>query len=125
MGYIPSLQEYLSNAWISSSGPVILLHSYLGTMYQVKDSMDHFLQTYEDLVYNVSLVIRLCNDLGTSVVYNPSLFYSFNHTLLENQKPILETKNKISCDIASLIMDSEIHRLKEKGVMQLLQSYAI
>ncbi|KOM51223.1 hypothetical protein LR48_Vigan08g205000 [Vigna angularis] len=72
-GYIPSLQKYLSNAWISSSGPVILLHSYLGTMYQVNDSMEHFVQTYEDLVYNVSLVIRLCNDLGTTVVYNQSL----------------------------------------------------
>ncbi|TKY67947.1 Alpha-farnesene synthase [Spatholobus suberectus] len=66
-GYIPSLQEYLSNAWISSSGPVILLHSYFATMHQVTDAIDDFLHTYEDLIYNVSLVIRLCNDLGTTV----------------------------------------------------------
>ncbi|TKY66723.1 (E,E)-alpha-farnesene synthase [Spatholobus suberectus] len=65
-GYIPSLQEYLSNAWISSSGPVILLHSYFATMHQVTDAIDDFLHTYEDLIYNVSLVIRLCNDLGTT-----------------------------------------------------------
>ncbi|XP_027356311.1 alpha-farnesene synthase-like [Abrus precatorius] len=66
-GYIPSLQEYLSNAWISSSGPVILLHSYFATMHEASDEIEDFLHTYEDLVYSVSLVIRLCNDLGTEV----------------------------------------------------------
>ncbi|KAK7312118.1 hypothetical protein VNO77_35726 [Canavalia gladiata] len=66
-GYIPSLQEYLSNAWISSSGPIILLHSYFATMHEDMDEIEHFLHTFEDLVYNVSLVIRLCNDLGTTV----------------------------------------------------------
>uniref|UniRef100_A0A0R0H721 Terpene synthase metal-binding domain-containing protein n=1 Tax=Glycine max TaxID=3847 RepID=A0A0R0H721_SOYBN len=50
-GYIPSLQEYLNNAWISSSGPVILLHLYYATMNQATD-VDNFLHTYEDLVYN-------------------------------------------------------------------------
>ncbi|RDX81761.1 Alpha-farnesene synthase [Mucuna pruriens] len=66
-GYIPSLQEYLNNAWISSSGPIILLHSYFATMNQeTEDEIDNFLNTYEDLVYNVSLIIRLCNDLGTT-----------------------------------------------------------
>lgn len=68
MGYIPSLQEYLSNAWISSSGPIIILCSYFAIMYEVNDEIDDFLHTYEDLVYNISLVIRLCNDLGTTVV---------------------------------------------------------
>ncbi|XP_029127248.1 alpha-farnesene synthase isoform X2 [Cajanus cajan] len=69
-GYIPSLQEYLSNAWISSSGPVIFLHSYFATMHQATNAnheIGDFLHTCEDLIYNVSLVIRLCNDLGTSV----------------------------------------------------------
>lgn len=72
-GYIPSLQEYLNNAWISSSGPVILLHLYYATMNQATD-VDNFLHTYEDLVYNVSLIIRLCNDLGTTAVY---ILYKF------------------------------------------------
>ncbi|CAL0334283.1 unnamed protein product [Lupinus luteus] len=67
-GYIPSLKEYINNAWISSSGPVILLHIYFATMHKVTyDEIDHFLHTYEDLVYNVSLIIRLCNDLGTTL----------------------------------------------------------
>ncbi|KAK7341145.1 hypothetical protein VNO80_24070 [Phaseolus coccineus] len=91
-GYIPSLQEYLSNAWISSSGPVILLHSYLGTMYQVKDSMDHFLQTYEDLVYNVSLVISLSNDLGTSVAERERGDAASSIVCYMNEKGVSEEK---------------------------------
>ncbi|KAK7258199.1 hypothetical protein RIF29_32718 [Crotalaria pallida] len=68
-GYIPSLQEHLSNAWISSSGPLILLHIYFATtMHEVVTchEIDDFLHSYEDLVYNISLIIRLCNDLGTT-----------------------------------------------------------
>ena len=43
------------------------IHSYFVAKNQVTD-MEDFLPTYEDLVYNVSLVIQLCNDLGTTVV---------------------------------------------------------
>ncbi|CAJ2655110.1 unnamed protein product [Trifolium pratense] len=67
MGYIPSLQEYLNNAWTTSSGPLILLHSYFATVCEVTDEIDDFPDIYEDLVYNVSIIIRLCNDLGTAV----------------------------------------------------------
>ncbi|QCD88946.1 isoprene synthase [Vigna unguiculata] len=91
-GYIPSLQEYLSNAWISSSGPVILLHSYLGTVYQVNDSMEHFLHTYEDLVYNVSLVIRLCNDLGTMVAERERGDAASSIVCYMNEKGVSEEK---------------------------------
>ncbi|CAJ1934185.1 unnamed protein product [Sphenostylis stenocarpa] len=91
-GYIPSLEEYLSNAWISSSGPVILLHSYLGTVYQVTDSMDDFLHTYEDLVYNVSLVIRLCNDLGTTVAERERGDAASSIVCYMNEKGVSEDK---------------------------------
>ncbi|XP_019451533.1 PREDICTED: alpha-farnesene synthase-like [Lupinus angustifolius] len=69
MEYIPSLKEYLSNAWISSSGSVILLHIYFATMHEevTYHEIDQFLHKYEDLMYNISLIIRLCNDLGTTV----------------------------------------------------------
>lgn len=69
MGYIPSFEEYLSNAWITSSGPVVLLHSYFASMHKLSDETNDFLHTYEDVVYNVSLVIRLCNDLATAEVF--------------------------------------------------------
>ncbi|KAK8524382.1 hypothetical protein V6N12_029248 [Hibiscus sabdariffa] len=63
-GYSPSLEEYLSNALVSSGGIVISVHSMLslGT-----DEMIDLLGKNEDLVYNISIITRLCNDLGTSV----------------------------------------------------------
>ncbi|KAK4265051.1 hypothetical protein QN277_026154 [Acacia crassicarpa] len=66
-GYIPCLQEYLNNAWISSSGPVILLHAYFATLYQPTHDINNFLLLNQDFIFNVSLIIRLCNDLGTTV----------------------------------------------------------
>ncbi|KAI9072801.1 hypothetical protein K1719_045243 [Acacia pycnantha] len=66
-GYIPRLQEYLNNAWISSSGPVILLHAYFATLYQPTHDINNFLLLNKDFIFNVSLIIRLCNDLGTTV----------------------------------------------------------
>ncbi|XP_022720834.1 alpha-farnesene synthase-like [Durio zibethinus] len=66
-GYTPSLQEYLSNALISSGGIVISVHSILSLGHDVANEMVHFLGKNQDLVYNISVITRLCNDLGTSV----------------------------------------------------------
>ncbi|KAI4331803.1 hypothetical protein L6164_016758 [Bauhinia variegata] len=65
--YTPSLQEYQSNAWISSSGPIILILALFAIMHEVTEGVGEFLKKNHDLIYNVSLVIRLCNDLGTGV----------------------------------------------------------
>lgn len=67
-GYTPSLQEYLSNGWISSSGPVLSLHAFLAVTNHVTEETVDFLDTNQDLVYCSSLIIRLCNDLGTLAV---------------------------------------------------------
>ncbi|XP_039166667.1 alpha-farnesene synthase-like [Eucalyptus grandis] len=68
MGYTPSLEEYLSNAWTSSSGPLIMSHaSFLVGHMNLEDVAD-LLERNKDLIYNVSMIIRLCNDLGTSTV---------------------------------------------------------
>ena len=68
-GYTPSLQEYLSNAWVSSSGTVISVHAFFSIMTELEtEEISNFLEKNQDLVQNISLIIRLCNDLGTSVV---------------------------------------------------------
>ncbi|KAK4857921.1 hypothetical protein QYF36_008232 [Acer negundo] len=66
MGYTPTLQEYMSNAWISSSGTVLAVHSFFSIMNEPTEEMAHFLDKNQDLVYNSSIIIRLCNDLATS-----------------------------------------------------------
>ncbi|XP_056161806.1 (E,E)-alpha-farnesene synthase-like [Syzygium oleosum] len=66
MGYTPSLEEYLNNSWTSSSGPLILSHACYFTGHMKLDDPADLLQRNKDLIYNVSMIIRLCNDLGTS-----------------------------------------------------------
>ncbi|XP_019171893.1 PREDICTED: alpha-farnesene synthase-like [Ipomoea nil] len=65
IGYTPTLWEYLDNAWISSSGSVLSLHILLGVAQDFSDII-HFLKNNKDLIYYSSLIIRLCNDQGTS-----------------------------------------------------------
>ncbi|KAH9743709.1 tricyclene synthase [Citrus sinensis] len=68
-GHTPCLQEYLSNAWISSSGTVLSVYSFFGIMKEATEETAGFLKLNQDLVYNSSLIIRLCNDLGTSSLF--------------------------------------------------------
>ncbi|KAL3742042.1 hypothetical protein ACJRO7_017513 [Eucalyptus globulus] len=68
MGYTPSLEEYLSNAWTSSSGPLIMSHASFFVGHMNLEDVADLLERKRDLIYNVSMIIRLCNDLGTSTV---------------------------------------------------------
>ncbi|KAG2684193.1 hypothetical protein I3843_10G064300 [Carya illinoinensis] len=67
-GYTPSLQEYLSNAWISSSGSVLFAHAFFCLEHKVMkaEEYENFMEKSKDLLYNISVIVRLCNDLGTS-----------------------------------------------------------
>ncbi|KAM3749479.1 hypothetical protein ACB098_05G188300 [Castanea mollissima] len=67
MGYTPSLQEYLSNGWISSTAPLLLVHEFFSMGHEVTNGMEDFLEKNQEIVYSISMIIRLCNDLGTSV----------------------------------------------------------
>ncbi|KAB2032366.1 hypothetical protein ES319_D05G367700v1 [Gossypium barbadense] len=60
IGYTPTLQEYIDNAWISIGGSLVLAHSYL------EEGLHSIQENYSDIVYRSSLIIRLANDLGTS-----------------------------------------------------------
>ncbi|KAK4269684.1 hypothetical protein QN277_022810 [Acacia crassicarpa] len=64
--YKPSLHDYLENAWISSSGPVILVHSYL-LLQSTTTTEDLFcFQEYSDIIRFSSIILRLTDDLGSS-----------------------------------------------------------
>ncbi|KAG2684190.1 hypothetical protein I3760_10G065400 [Carya illinoinensis] len=65
-GYTPSLEEYLSNAWITSSGSVLLAHAFFCLEHKVTEEHENFMEKNKELLYNLSMIIRLCNDLGTS-----------------------------------------------------------
>ncbi|PIN22183.1 Alpha-farnesene synthase [Handroanthus impetiginosus] len=64
-GHTPFLQEYLDNGWISSSGPVLSLHVLFGVGEDITQTISVFNNSTE-IIRQSSLIIRLCNDLGTS-----------------------------------------------------------
>ncbi|CAI9282417.1 unnamed protein product [Lactuca saligna] len=64
--YIPTLQEYMDNAWRSVSGVVILTHGYFLINKEFKKDIVENMEKYNDLLKWSSIVFRLCNDLGTS-----------------------------------------------------------
>lgn len=67
-GHKPSLEEYLENSWQSISGPCMLTHIFFRvTDSFTKETVDS-LYKYHDLVRWSSFVLRLADDLGTSVV---------------------------------------------------------
>ncbi|CAN4078288.1 unnamed protein product [Withania somnifera] len=64
-GYTPTFCDYLDNGWKSSGGTVLSLHVLLG-LAQDFSQVNDFLENKQDLIYYSSLIVRLCNDLGTS-----------------------------------------------------------
>ncbi|GMI72385.1 terpene synthase-like sequence-1,8-cineole [Hibiscus trionum] len=66
-GYIPTFKEYIDNAWVSISGPVILSHACSLTLNSTtKDCLEHW-KKHSNIIYCSSLIFRLADDLGTSV----------------------------------------------------------
>ena len=67
------LEEYLDNAWISISGPVILVHAYAFVTSPTLQDMESLVE-YADIIRWSSTILRLANDLGTSSVCKQALF---------------------------------------------------
>ncbi|RVW96947.1 (-)-alpha-terpineol synthase [Vitis vinifera] len=66
-GYKPTLQEYISNAWISISGPVLLVHSYFFVANPITEEALQSLERYHNIIHWSSMILRLSDDLGTSL----------------------------------------------------------
>ncbi|KAL0357020.1 UNVERIFIED_CONTAM: (-)-alpha-terpineol synthase [Sesamum calycinum] len=65
-GYTPTLEEYMNNAWISISAPVILSHAYFLVANPIEEELVPSLYKYHDLVRYSAIILRLANDLKTS-----------------------------------------------------------
>ncbi|XP_022740880.1 terpene synthase 10-like [Durio zibethinus] len=64
-GYKPTFKEYIDNAWISISAPVLLSHAYIFTNSTRKEWLESF-KEHSNIIYCSSMILRLANDLGTS-----------------------------------------------------------
>lgn len=66
-GYKPSLEEYMQNAWISTSVPAMLIHFYCVFSDQISIQILESLSEHRQNVVRCSAtVLRLANDLATS-----------------------------------------------------------
>ncbi|PON37415.1 Squalene/phytoene synthase [Parasponia andersonii] len=65
-GYTPTLKEYIDNAWISISAPVILVHAYFFVVNPIKEEALHCLEEYPSIIRQSSILFRLADDLATS-----------------------------------------------------------
>ncbi|XP_061340875.1 myrcene synthase, chloroplastic-like [Gastrolobium bilobum] len=64
-GYTPRLQEYIENAWITISGPVVLVHAYFLIPRPLGKEDLVFLEEYPNIIRLSAIIFRLANDLGT------------------------------------------------------------
>ncbi|RZC47074.1 hypothetical protein C5167_040050 [Papaver somniferum] len=65
-GYTPTVKEYLSNGWLSSSGSVFLVHAFFATKQRITTDVLRALEDNHNLLYCASMIFRLSNDLATS-----------------------------------------------------------
>ncbi|GAA0158549.1 hypothetical protein LIER_15542 [Lithospermum erythrorhizon] len=66
-GRTPTLEEYLDNGWISSSAPLASIHIIFGVATnETLEEASQFFEASREIVYWASLIVRLCNDEGTS-----------------------------------------------------------
>ncbi|PIN20460.1 hypothetical protein CDL12_06841 [Handroanthus impetiginosus] len=66
-GYKPTLQEYVENGWISILAPVILGHAFFLVADSIEKEAVQSLFKYHNMIRLVGVILRLANDLGTSV----------------------------------------------------------
>ena len=73
-GYKPSLSEYLDNAWLSITGPVILTHLYFLSQPSFTDEALQSIMNYPKIVRLVGMIMRITDDMATSDVRTISFF---------------------------------------------------
>ena len=66
--YMPTLEDYLDNAWRSVSGMVALTHGYFLIYQDFKNDAVESLEKKHDLYKWSSMLFRLYNDLAASLV---------------------------------------------------------
>nr|WHU05662.1 terpene synthase TPS15 [Freesia refracta] len=65
-GYMPTLEEYLDNGWISISGHVALAHAFCTSEDITYRALQCYNQLSPNLAFHSSVIVRLVDDLATS-----------------------------------------------------------
>lgn len=70
-GHIPSFNEYINNAWVTISIPVIAANAFFMMNEKIGEDRLSLIHNYDELIQTTSLAIRLLDDLVTSNVNCP------------------------------------------------------
>lgn len=62
----PKFEDYLENAWVSSTGVVILVHAYCLVCKNITNEALYWLDNHHDIIRHPSMIFRLTNDLSSS-----------------------------------------------------------
>ncbi|XP_075104669.1 (-)-camphene/tricyclene synthase, chloroplastic-like [Nicotiana tabacum] len=65
-GYVPTLKEYMDNAWISIAVPMVLVHAFFLVTNPVPKEALESSSKYPDLIRCSATIFRLADDLATS-----------------------------------------------------------
>ncbi|KAL2460387.1 cineole-1 [Abeliophyllum distichum] len=65
IGYTPTLEEYMNNAWISVSAHTILVHAFFSVSNWIEESLQYLVK-YHNVIRWSATILRLADDLATS-----------------------------------------------------------
>ncbi|KAM0051867.1 putative R-linalool synthase [Helianthus debilis subsp. tardiflorus] len=65
-GHEPTLQEYMDNAWVSISSPLVYMHIRFSSPFSSTDEILEWFEESKNIIYLASFICRLADDLGTS-----------------------------------------------------------
>ncbi|XP_059313798.1 (R)-linalool synthase TPS5, chloroplastic-like isoform X2 [Lycium ferocissimum] len=65
-GYMPTLQEYMDNAWISIATPLVLVYAFIFVTSSITKEALESLNNYPDIIRRCATINRYVDDLGTS-----------------------------------------------------------
>ncbi|KAI3822628.1 hypothetical protein L1987_10223 [Smallanthus sonchifolius] len=65
-GHTPTQEEYLDNASVSISSPLIVMHIKFSTSITSTEEILQWFEEFENIVHHAALIFRLADDLATS-----------------------------------------------------------
>uniref|UniRef100_A0A7N0V914 Uncharacterized protein n=1 Tax=Kalanchoe fedtschenkoi TaxID=63787 RepID=A0A7N0V914_KALFE len=65
-GHKPTLDEYMSNAWLTISIPLVSLHGHIYDTKPLVEKQVQYLESHPEILKWSCITFRLCDDLGTS-----------------------------------------------------------
>ncbi|KAL5054411.1 hypothetical protein RYX36_035093 [Vicia faba] len=85
-GHVPTSEEYLKNAIVSTGVHVILVHAFFCMGQDITDKTVSIINDFLTIISTIATIIRLCNETKGDKVEKIHLFYYINKLVIMKQK---------------------------------------